>query len=257
MSPRQVATDDATKRNALQLAEQHGVAEAARLTGVPAGTIRSWRHRAGTSGPPSGADPVGWAAGKAAGAATAWKAALGALEEVPKLLKAGKDPQRAAITFCALADKALGLERAVAEMEERQMRLDKQTAEQLVAVLAIFCDGAGIPFTPCKPLLAAILRMAEAGAPLSAPAPEAITAREAIRRRVRAELAAERAESHGLPQAPEPREQLEPEPEVEVLTGEVVDDAPPVSPRRPGPPREPPSMIVRRSPRADFSRRGY
>jgi hypothetical protein len=54
------ATDATVKAEALRFAEEHGAAEAAKRTGVPAATIRSWRHRSGAAGPPAGVDPQTW-----------------------------------------------------------------------------------------------------------------------------------------------------------------------------------------------------
>ena len=94
---RQRATDATGKAEALRLAEEHGAAEAAKRTGVPAATIRSWRHRSGEAGPPKGVDPQTWAERKRAGAEEAWAAAQEALAQVRSLLVAGKtaDAQRA------------------------------------------------------------------------------------------------------------------------------------------------------------------
>jgi transposase-like protein len=59
---RSVAADPQRKTEALRLLDQGmGAAEVARRLDVPAGTVRSWAHRAGKAGPPSGADPLSWA----------------------------------------------------------------------------------------------------------------------------------------------------------------------------------------------------
>jgi transposase-like protein len=49
------------RERALRRAREVGAAQAARELGVPAATVRSWRRRAGESGPPVGVDPNGWA----------------------------------------------------------------------------------------------------------------------------------------------------------------------------------------------------
>jgi hypothetical protein len=82
--------DSGLKAEALRLAEAHGAAEAAKVTGVPAATIRSWRHRGGGAGPPKSLDPQTWAERKRAGAEDAWAAAQEALAQVRSLLVAGK-----------------------------------------------------------------------------------------------------------------------------------------------------------------------
>jgi hypothetical protein len=210
-------------------------------------------RRAGTTGPPAGDDPADWTARKAAGAASAWTVAQVALEKLRALLDEGKtsDLQRVAIAWAVALDKSAMLEAAAAAAEERQLRLARADAELIVAALRTVFDGAGLPWTQCKPLIAAVLKQAEAGEPLSAPEPAASHARAAIRQVIEAELAAAaQADARALPPAVE----VPPEPEfelAEVLTGEVVSDEPASPPPFNGPP-----PVIRRS-RADFSARAY
>jgi hypothetical protein len=91
---RRRASDATVKAEALRLAEESGAAEAAKRTGAPAATIRSWRHRSGAAGPPKSVDPQTWAERKRAGAEDAWEAAQEALARVRSLLVAGRPPTR-------------------------------------------------------------------------------------------------------------------------------------------------------------------
>lgn len=86
--------DDPTRQRALELAEEHGAAEASRRTDVPAGTIRYWMHKTGRSGPPSGEDPQEWAARKMQGAREAWEAAQDAPRSATTLRRAAGATRR-------------------------------------------------------------------------------------------------------------------------------------------------------------------
>jgi hypothetical protein len=182
---RRRATDAMVKAEALRLAEEHGAAEAAKLTGVPA-TIRSWRHRGGEAGPPKGADPVDWASRKQAGAEEAWAAAQEALGQVRSLLVAGKtaDAQRAALTMAILTDKSGVLEEAARRDEERQARLTAAQGELLAEVICMYFEAVGLTLGPAaRQTLAHLLRQAKDGAPLSPPA-AAEEAKREIRERM-------------------------------------------------------------------------
>jgi hypothetical protein len=187
---RQRATDQTVKAEALRLAEERGAAEAARRTGVPAATIRSWRHRSGGAGPPNSVDPQTWAERTRAGAEDAWAAAQEALGQVRSLLADGKtaDAQRAALTMAILTDKSGVLEEAAHREEERQARLTATQGRLLAELIRVYFEAVGLPLGPAARLtLAHLLRQAEAGAPLSPPA-EAAEARADIRRQVGSEL---------------------------------------------------------------------
>lgn len=183
---RQRAADTTVKAEALRLAEEHGAPEAAKRTGVPAATIRSWRHRSGEAGPPKSVDPQTWAERKRAGAEEAWEAAQEALEQVRSLLVAGKtaDAQRAALTMAILTDKSGVLEEAARREEERQIRIAEEQAQLLVAVIRMYFEAVGLTLGPAaRQTLAHLLRQAKDGAPQSPPA-EAAEARADIRRQV-------------------------------------------------------------------------
>jgi hypothetical protein len=187
---RQRATDATVKVEALRLAEEHGAAEAAERTGVPAATIRSWRHRSGAAGPPAGLDPQTWQEQKAQGARQAWQTAQEALAQVRSLLAAGKtaDAQRAALTMAILTDKSGVLEEAARREEERQLRLAEGQGRLLVAVIDAYLEAIGLSAGPAaRKTLAHLLRQAGAGEPLSSPA-EAAEARADIIRQVGSEL---------------------------------------------------------------------
>jgi hypothetical protein len=183
---RQRAADVTVKAEALRLAGEHGAAEAAKLTGVPAATIRCWRHRSGAVGPPKSMDPQAWAERKRAGAEEAWAAAQEALAQVRSLLVAGKtaDAQRAALTMAILTDKSGVLEEAARREEERLVRIAEEQAQLLVAVIRVYFQAVGLTLGPAaRQTLAHLLRQAMDGAPLSPPA-EAAEARAEIRRQV-------------------------------------------------------------------------
>jgi transposase len=88
---RSVAAEPQRKAEVLRLLDQGmGAAECARRLDVPAGTVRSWAHRAGKAGPPSGADPLSWAERKQRTADRAYETAVAALVRTRKLLDSGK-----------------------------------------------------------------------------------------------------------------------------------------------------------------------
>jgi hypothetical protein len=174
------------KAEALRLAEEHGAAAAAKRTGVPAATIRSWRHRSGQAGPPKSVDPQTWAERKRAGAEEAWAAAQEALAQVRSLLAAGKtaDAQRAALTMAILTDKSGVLEEAARREEERLVRIAEGQAQLLVAVIRAYFEAVGLTLGPAaRQTLAHLLRQAKDGAPPS-PSAEAAEARAEVRRQV-------------------------------------------------------------------------
>jgi hypothetical protein len=182
------ATDSATRERALRLAKELGAAEAARQSGVPAATIRSWLHRAGESGPPAGADPENWASSKEAGARQAWQTAHQALGRVRELLDAGKtaDAQRAALTFAILIDKSGVLETAAQAAQQRQAKLTEAQAHEMHELLVCLHSTIGTDCPEARKLLASLLRQAgakRAGEPFK-PDPElAAAARAAVRTR--------------------------------------------------------------------------
>lgn len=141
------ATDPATKARALQLAREHGPAEAARQTGIKASTIRSWRRRAGESGPPAGADPEDWAASKRAAAEEAHEASRQALRSVDRWLKDGSPhkAQAAATAAGILVDKANVLEAQALTVENRSIRLTEAQAQIIATVLKATVRELGIP----------------------------------------------------------------------------------------------------------------
>jgi hypothetical protein len=187
---RQRATEATVKAEALRLAEEHGAAEAAKRTGVPAATIRSWRYRSGAAGPPAGVDSRTWQEQKAQGAREAWATAQEALAQVRSLLVAGKtaDAQRAALTMAILTDKSAVLEEAARREEERQLRIDEGQAQLLVAVIRMYFEAVGMTLGPAaRQTLAHLLRQAKDGGPLSPPA-EAEEAKREIRERIGTQL---------------------------------------------------------------------
>jgi transposase-like protein len=188
---RQRATDATVKAEALRLAEEHGAAVAAKRTGVPAATIRSWRHRSGAAGPPAGLDPQSWQEQKAQGAQEAWATAQEALAQVRLLLAAGKtaDAQRAALTMAILTDKSGVLEEAARREEERQIRIAEGQGRLLAEVIRMYFEAVGLKLGPAaRQTLAHLLRQAKDGAPLSPPA-EADRARRELRERMGTQLA--------------------------------------------------------------------
>jgi hypothetical protein len=191
---RQRAAGATVKAEALRLANEHGAAEAAKRTGVPAATIISWRHRSGEAGPPKSLDPQTWAERKLAGAEEAWAAAQQALAEVRSLLVAGKtaDAQRAALTMAILTDKSGVLEEAARREEERQVRIAEGQGKLIAELIRMYFEAVGLTLGPAaRQTLAHLLRQARDGAPLSPPA-ETAAARAVITRRVVSQLDAGR-----------------------------------------------------------------
>jgi transposase-like protein len=188
--PGQRTFDPALKADALKLAAEHGAAEASRRTGIPAATIRSWRHRDGSAGPPAGADPADWAERKQAGAEDAWAGAQEALARSRELIESGdaRQAQSANVVYGVLVDKAEVLERAAEAARERQVRLAGAQAELIARVIRTYLESIGLSFPPpVASTLSALLRQAAAGEPL-VPGPEAEEARAEIGRQVGAEL---------------------------------------------------------------------
>lgn len=256
MSSQRPATD-ATRAEALRLAEEVGAAEAGRRLGLPGATIRSWRKRAGVAGPPAGVEPADWVARKQAGAASAWEVAQAALEKLRSLLAEGKtaDLQRVAIAWAVALDKSAMLEAAVTAAEERELRLDRRAGEVIVAVLGVYFDAVGLPFSQSRPLLAELLRQAEDGGPITPSASTANAARAAVLEHVERKLREASQQPAVLLPLPEPPAELE----AEEVSGEIVDDVPSIGLRRSANTEPEPSsrMVVRRSPRVDFSQRSY
>jgi hypothetical protein len=125
--------DQALKAEALELADRVGAAEAARQTGVSAGTIRAWRSREGRVEPPPGVDLEDWAATKRDGAAETWRAARRALESVNTLLEDGDERKAkdAALTMAILIDKSGALSEAAERADQRQTTITERQAWQL------------------------------------------------------------------------------------------------------------------------------
>ncbi len=196
MAARRPATDPAKRAEALKLADAHGCDEASRRTGVPEGTIRSWRARSGQVAPPAGADPVDWADRKQRGAAGAYAAAVQALVTVRDLLVQGKtrEARDAAVTFGVLTDKTASLEEAAERAAERQAAVAEGQAQLLAEVVRVYFDAVGLPFDAGgRKLLAGLLRQAsEPGVALAASPEYAEMARrelvEALAGEIRARL---------------------------------------------------------------------
>ena len=219
MRNRNVAADPAAKAQALQLAAEHGAAEASRRTGIPAGTIRAWRTRAGQTEPPVGDRGEDWRAGRERTAHGAAQVAREAIEQARRDIRDGK-PLRAqqSMTAAGIAvDKLTIIENQLAAYEERQMRLAEGQAQVVVEVFALALEAAGVPAGPFRPVLGELLRRAGRGEPLLVSPAVSEPARAAIRdyfeRAVRREIEEERK---ALPAAPED--------EVQVQEADVVDE---------------------------------
>lgn len=186
--------DDATKAEALQLAEEHSAAEASRRTGVPAATIRAWRHREGRSRPPAGVDPVDWAAQRRAGALEAWSAAQDALARCRDLIEDG-DPrkaQAASVVFGVLVDKSAVLQTAAAQAEERQAKIAQDEAQLLVGVVEATWRELGVPLGAAgRKVLGHYVKQASGGTIVEGTAPDARAAARELREAVLSEAGGE------------------------------------------------------------------
>lgn len=107
--------DPERKAEALELLATVGKAEAARRTGIPAGTIASWGSRGSVSAPPADATAAAtaarlatWADRRAELGRRAGEVAALALEKIPERIRQGDElaAQRLASTMAALVDKA-------------------------------------------------------------------------------------------------------------------------------------------------------
>lgn len=216
MRNRNVAADPQRKAEALQLAAEYGAAEASRRTGIPSGTIRAWRTRAGQSEPPVGDRGEDWRAGRERTAHGAAQVAREAIEQARRDIRDGK-PLRAqqSMTAAGIAvDKLTIIENQLAAYEERQMRLVDGQAQVVAALFPIALAAAGVPVGPFRPVLGDLLRRASEGGPLVVSPAIAQPAYAAVRgyfeRILRDELGEERRQ---LPAGPE---------EVQVREADVV-----------------------------------
>lgn len=184
------------RAEALRLAAEHGAAEASRRCGVPAATIRSWRQRAGESGPPAGVDRAEWGEMKEAAARGTWEAAQDALAKVRELLADGKtsEAKNAALTMAIALDKSLVLEAAAVAASQREVTLTAAQARQIVAVLTAFLRAVGVVAGPAvRALLAELLRQAGQGDEFRVGETESFAARAEIRAAIDAPVARERS----------------------------------------------------------------
>ena len=185
--------DPEMRERSLVLAEHHGASEAARRTGIPAGTIRRWRHETGRSKRPNDVDSNEWARRKSAAASETWDAARQALRRVRELLERGgsrgeRDAKDAALTLAILLDKSAALEQASALADERAVRLAEAQGQAIAGALGAICDDLGLPReTAVRKVVAHHIRALTDGLE-SSPAPTSDAARAAIRGRVRDEL---------------------------------------------------------------------
>jgi len=179
--------DVETRERALELAHRHGSSEAARRTGIAAGTIRRWRHEAGRSESPDDAGPIEWAHRKREVANDTWSAARQALARVRNLLDAGgsraeRDAKDAALTLAILLDKSAALEQASALADERATRLAEAQAQMIADALFAVCDDLGLPRdNAIRGVVAHHVRGLSSEKVSSSPAPTSTAARAAIR----------------------------------------------------------------------------
>jgi transposase-like protein len=192
---KRTTVDPELKNRALQRVEEIGAAAAARELGIPAGTLRAWKTRSkpasAPAGPPAGAGTSDWRAAREEAARDVASAVREAIRQVRRELRADKShrAQNAAITAGVLLDKLNALEQQLADMDERQVRIEEQKAEILAEVVRAFFTAVGIPLTtPAAAVLRELLLQAGTGAPLVASPALAEPAREDVRERVAREL---------------------------------------------------------------------
>lgn len=230
--------DGAMRERALAIADKHGAAEAARQTGVAAGTIRRWRHEAGSASPAAGVDPTAWAERKRTVAQETWTAAREALARVRILLEGGDERSErkakdAALTLAILLDKSAALEQASALADERQAKLAEAQAEAIAEALIAAFNDLGLPRSAAiGDVIAHHLRLLEGPDAPRGRAPSAAEARDALRAKlrdeVREELRREEWEVEPLAELPAAESQADidaiesAEAEEEVAPGEIV-----------------------------------
>jgi hypothetical protein len=253
------AIDPEMRARALELARTEGVAAAVEHTGVSAGTIRVWlsRSKAKAAKPADKAAQVAPTAesvtgltdyeGKTLGAAK--RAVESALKRLEELLPNAKGVQSVAISAGILMDKVERLNEVIAEAQEREVQMTERDAQIIMGVITAALDACGVPTTEARrKLIAALLRQGVSRQPIVASPAQIEEAvgeyRAALRARIKAELeheqrVRERMARPALPApAPEPTtdEELrvcqeeaevdEADADVEVVSGEVVDEGP-------------------------------
>src|SRR5215218_2694367 len=150
-----------TKREALRLSDEVGPAEAARRLGVPEGTPRWWRVKAGQVGTPAGQDPEAVARKKREAAAASFSVAAQGLRHAADLLDRGRfaDAVKAATVAGILWDESAIFEQAAERQAERQAQIDRQVAQQVVDLVGQALEDVGLPaIDSVKHVLAARLR---------------------------------------------------------------------------------------------------
>lgn len=175
----QAVYDDEVKARALEVADEHGISEAARQTGVPEGTIKSWRSRSGRVSPPKGADVEDWAARRETVAEASWEVVAQAIDQAKQHLSDGKSSlaQSAMVTAGIAADKASALLRAVDEYHASNVRLAEGQGQLVAAAVRATLLDLGA-YGPGRPLVGHYLRQAtEEGTVVEGSAPGGARAR--------------------------------------------------------------------------------
>lgn len=229
------------KLEALQLAEEHGPAEASRRTGVRAATIRTWQARAAQAGKPrvassalvsasagavegeDGALPVSRAAALWARAERAAQAQARAEDRADKQIAKNQsaEARNSMVASNSFADRAVQLEAAAREAELHEVALSEAMGGLVLdLVAAVFADVA-------LPQPEALLRARLATWPAEPDAEIVHAAREQVRRKIVAEMAAE--EQRALPAGDESEQPVDGEvvgePETPAETPENIEEA--------------------------------
>ena len=144
--PRTVATDPATKAEALRIAAEHGAAEASRQIGVPASTIRMWKARGVGAAKVTDLAEVSTDEVRRRIRELEKTADLG-IAELQSAMKGSRSPQSVAISVGVCLTKASELAAAVRELEDREVRLEQGQAQRLVEVVRLFLAELGVPPT--------------------------------------------------------------------------------------------------------------
>jgi hypothetical protein len=219
------------KLEALQLAEEHGPAEASRRTGVRAATIRTWQARAAQAGKPrvassapvsasagavegeDGALPVSGAAALWARAERAAQAQARAEDRADKQIAKNQsaEARNSMVASNSFADRAVQLEAAAREAELHEVALSEAMGGLVLdLVAAVFADVA-------LPQPEALLRARLSGWPAEPDAGVVEEAREQVRRKIVLEVREEMSVV--------PRVQAALPAGDEEVVGEVADDA--------------------------------
>jgi len=232
---KRVATDSATRAEALRRAEETSAAQAGRELGIPASTVRAWKMRAEKPAARSAEESETQGQRHHVAADRHQEVGEAALRAALAAIEAGDSlkAQRLMISAGIAADKSSQHEEHAARADERHVRLQTAQGQVIVELERMALDAFGIRVTEAvRAVFGELFRHASAGEPLVVSPALA----EAARRDVWEQVT--RGMARALP-PPTGEEVVDgqltvedviaatPEPEPEPADAEVVEDLPP------------------------------